>query len=460
MKTFPSAYADGSLHGTIIGAKLLNGLVDSVKALVIGSGGREHALVWSLLQSPRVSEVFCIPGNGGTASITGCRNLALSVSDFEGIARFALVNNCPLVVVGPEQPLAAGITDYLQQQGLKVFGPTQAGARVEASKAWSKALMIEAGIPTASARVFTDEATALAYVTQVGAPIVIKADGLAAGKGVTVAQTLESATTAITEAFGGKFGEAGQTIVIEDYMTGQEASVLAVTDGQTIRPLLPAQDHKAIGEGDTGPNTGGMGAYAPTPVVTPALMARIQTEVLDPALAAFQQQGIDYRGVLYAGLIITPEGDLKVVEFNCRFGDPETQVVLPLLETPLDELMLACIDGHLADFPPLQWKSGAAACVVAAAAGYPEAYPKGMAISGLSEADSDQTLVFHAGTRCQGEHVTADGGRVLGVTGIGDNFETAIANAYAGMAKIQFDHMYYRRDIGYRVRPTQARSED
>lgn len=436
-----------------------------MKALVIGSGGREHALAWSLLQSEKVDEVFCIPGNGGTAALANCRNLALTVNDFEGIARFALVNNCSLVVVGPEQPLADGITDYLQGEGLNVFGPSQAGAQIEASKAWSKALMVEAGIPTAQAQSFDALAPALAYLERVGAPIVVKADGLAAGKGVTVALTLAEAQTALQEAFGGKFGAAGHTVVIEEYLTGQEASVLAVTDGHTIRPLLPAQDHKAIGEGDTGPNTGGMGAYAPTPVVSDSLMARIQTEVLELALTAFQQRGITYCGVLYAGLMITPTGDPKVIEFNCRFGDPETQAVLPLLKTPLDQLMLACVEGRLAEFPPLEWRAGAAACVVAVAEGYPDAYPKGMAISGLDripplEADpaddpaKGQAIVFHAGTSVRQGHLCASGGRVLGITGIGEDVPTALAQAYAAATQIQFDHMYYRRDIGHRVAST------
>lgn len=423
-----------------------------MKALIVGSGGREHAIAWKLLQSPKITEVACVPGNGGTAMLPGCRNLGLSVSDFEGIARFALVNNYPLVVVGPEQPLADGITDYLQGQGLKVFGPVQAGAQLEASKAWSKALMEAAGIPTAKAQVFTEAATAIAYVEKQGIPIVVKADGLAAGKGVTVAQTLAEATTAIADAFSGKFGAAGQRVVIEEFMTGQEASVLAVTDGQTIRPLLPAQDHKTIGEGDTGPNTGGMGAYAPTPVVTPALMEQIQQAILEPTLRALRQRGIDYRGVLYAGLMITPEGDPKVVEFNCRFGDPETQAVLPLLETPLADVMLACVEGRLEALPPLEWKVGAAACVVAAAPGYPDAYPKGMAISGLDAAAATGAVVFHAGTRLKGTEVLTDGGRVLGITGLGADFSGAIANAYAAIGQIHFEGMYYRKDIGHRVK--------
>lgn len=423
-----------------------------MKALVIGNGGREHALAWKLLASPRVEEVMCVPGNGGTATLPGCRNVGLALNDFEGIARVALVNNLSLVVVGPEQPLAEGIADYLQQQGLKVFGPTQAGAQIEASKAWAKALMTEAGIPTAASAVFTAAAPAIAYLQQQPLPIVIKADGLAAGKGVTVAQTREAAIAAIEAAFEGQFGAAGERVVIEEFLTGQEASVLAVTDGDTILPLMPAQDHKQIGEGDTGPNTGGMGAYAPTPVVTPEILDKIQTQILAPAIATLKQRGIDYRGVLYAGLMISPTGDPWVIEFNCRFGDPETQVVLPLLETPLHEVLLACAEKRLATLPPLRWKAASAACVVAAADGYPGAYPKGMPITGLAAAADKEALVFHAGTQLQKGQLVANGGRVLGVTALGETFDQALQTAYEAIAEIQFDSIYYRRDIGYRVR--------
>jgi len=422
-----------------------------MKIVVVGSGGREHTLAWALLRSPQVSQVICIPGNGGTATLPHCHNLSLAEHDFAGIAQAALELGAALVVIGPEQPLALGITDYLQARGLKVFGPSQAGAQIEASKAWSKALMGEAGIPTAAAQVFTDREAALAYLQTQPVPIVIKADGLAAGKGVTVAQSREEAIQAVVDSFGGKFGEAGQQVVIEEYMTGQEASVLAVTDGQTIRPLLPAQDHKAIGEGDRGPNTGGMGAYAPTPVVTPAIMAVIQTQVLEPAIATLRGRGIDYRGILYAGLMITAAGQVRVVEFNCRFGDPETQAVLPLLQTPLEEVMLACVEGRLDQFPPLQWRSGSAACVVLAAEGYPGPYPQGMVITGLEAAAAQGALVFQAGTRYQGNQTIASGGRVLGVTGLGDSFPAALAAAYGAIDRIHFDQLYYRRDIGHRV---------
>ncbi|MBD1867542.1 phosphoribosylamine--glycine ligase [Cyanobacteria bacterium FACHB-471] len=422
-----------------------------MKVLVVGNGGREHALAWKLLQSARVQEIFCVPGNGGTARMERCRNLAMSVTAFEGIARFALVNNIGLIVVGPEVPLAAGITDYLKEQGLTVFGPTQAGAQIESSKAWAKELMREAGIPTAESAVFTDVRSAIAYIASRPVPIVVKADGLAAGKGVIVAETTQEAVEAIEAAFGGQFGEAGQRIVIEEFLTGQEASVLAVTDGLTIRALLPAQDHKRIGEGDTGANTGGMGAYAPTPIVTPALMNRIQREILEPAIATLNHRGIDYRGVLYAGLIITPAGDPKVIEFNCRFGDPETQAVLPLLETPLETLMLACAQQRLAQLPPLTWKPGASACVVIAAEGYPDTYKKGSPVTGIEAAEESGAVVFHAGTKLKQQQLVADGGRVLGVTAVGDSLEEAIAKAYRAVDCIEFDAMYTRRDIGHRV---------
>ena len=423
-----------------------------MKVLVVGNGGREHALAWKLLQSKQIEQVICVPGNGGTAGIKGCQNLPLAVDDFEGISQFAQNEGISLVVIGPEVPLAKGITDYLNSKGLKVFGPTRAGAHIEASKAWAKALMQEAGIPTAQAAVFTEATAAKSYVKAQGAPIVVKADGLAAGKGVIVAETVEQAQAAIDAMFGGEFGSAGKFVVIEECLTGEEVSVLALTDGLTIRPLQPAQDHKRIGEGDTGENTGGMGAYAPAPIATPEVMARIQKEVLEKAIAALRAKGIDYRGVLYAGLMMTPQGDFKVLEFNCRFGDPETQVVLPLLETPLEELILACVEQRLAEMPPIAWKQGAAVTVVAASGGYPGAYEKGKIITGIEQAEALETTVFHAGTNLNQEQLVTDGGRVLNVTAVGENFDQALAQAYAGIQCIQFEGMYYRRDIGHRVR--------
>ena len=428
-----------------------------MKVLVVGNGGREHALAWKLLQSERVREVFCIPGNGGTAQLPRCRNLALSVTDFEGIQRFALVNNIGLIVVGPEVPLAAGITDALQAQNITVFGPTQAGAQIESSKAWAKALMQEANIPTARSAVFTDRDAAIAYVAAQGAPIVVKADGLAAGKGVTVADTVEVANAAIEAAFAGQFGAAGQCVVIEECLTGQEVSILAITDGLTIRSLLPAQDHKRIGAGDTGANTGGMGAYAPAPIATPDLISRIQQEVLEPAIATLRNRGIDYRGVLYAGLMITPTGDPKVIEFNCRFGDPETQVILPLLDTPLDEVLLACAQQRLEQLPPLAWKPEVCAGVVVAAGGYPDRYQKGLSIRGIDSATETGAIVFQAGTRLKQNQLVTDGGRVLNVVATGEDFDSAFNQAYRAIEAIEFEGLYYRPDIGHRVR--QAKHE-
>jgi phosphoribosylamine--glycine ligase len=423
-----------------------------VKVLVIGNGGREHALAWKLLQSKKINKLVCVPGNGGTATMPGCENLPLAVDDFAGISEYAVNNDIPLVIVGPEVPLAQGITDYLQNQGLMVFGPNKEGAQIEASKAWAKALMTEAGVPTAKSAVFTEAAPAKAYIQSEGAPIVIKADGLAAGKGVTVAETIAQAEAAIEAIFQGQFGSAGSSVVIEECLVGQEVSILALTDGLTIRPLLPAQDHKRVGEGDTGDNTGGMGAYAPAPIATPQLMARVQTEVLERTIHALQARGIDYRGILYAGLMISPDGDFRVLEFNCRFGDPETQVILPMLETPLEDLILACIEQRLGDMPPIAWKQGAAATVVAASGGYPGEYIKGKVITGFAAAQTAGATVFHAGTRLNAvQEVVTDGGRVLNVTGLGEDFQAALAQAYAGIKSIQFDEMYYRRDIGYRV---------
>lgn len=418
-----------------------------VKILVIGNGGREHAIAWKLLQSQKIEEVICLPGNGGTATMARCRNYACRVDDFDEIANIVRTNDISLVVVGPELPLSLGITDYLQSHNIKVFGPTQAGAKIESSKSWAKSFMQEAGIPTAEAETFTEAAAAKAYVADRGAPIVVKADGLAAGKGVIVAATVAEAQTAIDRLFESNF----EVLVVEECLTGEEVSVLALTDGLTIRPLLPAQDHKRIGEGDTGANTGGMGAYAPAPILTPALMARVQVEVLEPAIATLQKRGIDYRGVLYAGLMITPAGDLKVLEFNCRFGDPETQAILPLLETPLEDLLLACSDRKLYAQPPIAWQPAVAACVVMSSAGYPGDYQTGKVITGIEEAETKGATVFHAGTNIPQQKLVTDGGRVLGVTGVGSDFAQAIDRAYGAVNCIQFEGMYYRRDIGHRA---------
>jgi phosphoribosylamine---glycine ligase len=422
-----------------------------MKVLLVGNGGREHAIAWTLLQSKDVETVFCAPGNGGTATLKGCQNIPFQIDDFAGISQFALQEKIDLVVIGPEVPLAHGITDYLQEKGLLVFGPKRMGAQIEASKAWAKAFMQEAGIPTAKCAVFTEVLTAKAYINSGKTPIVIKADGLAAGKGVIIAETTAQAEAAVESIFGGKFGSAGKFVVIEEYLEGQEISVLALTDGVTIRPLLPAQDHKRIGEGDTGDNTGGMGAYAPAPIATNEIMARIQKEVLESAIATFNKRGIDYRGVLYAGLMISPDGKFKVLEFNCRFGDPETQVVLPLLETPLIDLLLACTEQKLAAMPPIQWKNGSAVTVVAASGGYPGDYVNGKVITGISQAQTTSVNVFHAGTKLQSSQLLTDGGRVLNITATGKDFKQALAQAYHAIAHIKFAGMYYRRDIGHRV---------
>lgn len=419
-----------------------------MKALVVGSGGREHALAWTLLQSPNVEQVFCSPGNGGTATMTNCQNLPLAVDDFGGIKDAVREHQISLVVVGPEVPLSLGIVDYLREHQILVFGPTKTGAQIESSKSWAKEIMIQANVPTAQSATFTDAASAKEYIQTTGAPTVIKADGLAAGKGVIVAMTLEEAVVAVDELLGDQPGK----LVIEEYLTGSEVSVLAITDGKTIRPLTPAQDHKRIGEGDTGKNTGGMGAYSPVPLITKELMARIEQEVLQPTLEALNQRHIDYRGVLYAGLMITPAGEPKVIEFNCRFGDPETQVVLPLLDTPLDLILLACVEQNLAQLPPIKYKSGSAVCVVAAAGGYPDAYDRGNPITGLETAAKLGALVFHAGTKLESGQVVTAGGRVLGITALDQDFDRAIATAYDAMKSIKFEGIYYRRDIGHRYR--------
>jgi phosphoribosylamine---glycine ligase len=424
-----------------------------LKALIVGGGGREHAMAWKIAQSDNISQIFCIPGNGGTATMPKCRNVSLFVDDLEGILRFAEVQGIGLTIVGPEVPLSMGIVDDFHAAGMPVFGPTKAGAQIESSKSWAKDLMLAAKIPTAASQVFTESALAKAYIQQQGVPIVIKADGLASGKGVTVAMTLEEAQLAIDRCFSGQFGDAGETVLIEEYLEGQEVSVLAITDGKTIRSLLPAQDHKRLGDGDTGPNTGGMGAYAPAPLATPELMAKIQTSVLEPAIATLRQQGIDYRGCLYAGLMVSPAGEPKVIEFNCRFGDPETQAILPLLDSPLDELMLACIQGRLDQMPPISWKSESSVCVVMAAAGYPEKTQNGQFITGIGKAEETGALVFHAGTKLQNNSLVTAGGRVLGVTATGRNLNEAIARTYTAVGHLNSEGLVYRRDIGWRATP-------
>jgi phosphoribosylamine---glycine ligase len=417
-----------------------------VKILVVGSGGREHAIAWKLLQSPKVTQVLCVPGNGGTAKLDRCQNLSFRIDDFAGITRLIETNGVRMVVVGPEMPLAKGIVDHLQEKRIPVFGPVQAGARIESSKSWAKEMMLKAGVPTAKSETFKNSEAAKEYVRAQGAPIVVKADGLASGKGVVVAETVLEAETAIDQLFAQGFN----LLLIEEFLTGEELSVLAITDGITITPLLPAQDHKRIGDGDTGANTGGMGAYAPAPIGTPELMARVQKEVLEPMIKAFQDEGIDYQGILYAGLMVYPDGNFGVLEFNCRFGDPETQAILPLLETSLLDLFTACIERKLANIMPLAWYPAVATCVVVSAQGYPGSYTKGQPITSVA-APVNNTIIFQAGTQfTQGQLVT-DGGRVLGVTAFASTFAESISLAYQAIDSVHFDGMYFRRDIGQRA---------
>jgi phosphoribosylamine---glycine ligase len=417
-----------------------------VKILVIGSGGREHAIAWKLLQSPKVTQVLCVPGNGGTAKLDRCQNLSFRIDDFAGITRLIETNGVRMVVVGPEMPLAQGIVDHLQEKRIPVFGPVQAGARIESSKSWAKEMMLKAGVPTAKSETFKNSEAAKEYVRSQGAPIVVKADGLASGKGVVVAETVLEAETAIDQLFAQGFN----LLLIEEFLTGEELSVLAITDGITITALLPAQDHKRIGDGDTGSNTGGMGAYAPAPIGTPELMARVQKEVLEPMVKAFQEEGIDYQGILYAGLMVYPDGNFGVLEFNCRFGDPETQAILPLLETPLVDLFAACIERKLANIMPLAWYPAVATCVVVSAQGYPNNFSKGQPITSVA-APVNNTIIFQAGTQLTQGQLVTDGGRVLGVTAFASTFAESINLAYQAIDSVHFDGMYFRRDIGQRA---------
>ncbi len=417
-----------------------------MKVLVIGAGGREHCLVWKLGQSPLIEQIFCIPGNGGTARAAKTQNIALDPLNFEALAMFAQMEYLNWTFVGPEQPLAQGIVDYFLAMGMAIIGPTQEGAQIESSKAWAKALMAQAKIPTAQAQVFTELAMAKAQLEHRALwPVVVKADGLALGKGVVIAPDLVSAHAALVQCFA-----LSEQVIIEDFLVGEELSVLALTDGRVIVPLLAAQDHKTIGEGDTGPNTGGMGAFAPVPLATESVMQRVYDQVLVPTLKALQARGIDYRGILYAGLMIDREGQPWVVEFNCRLGDPETQAILPLLATDFAEICQALIDQTLEDIP-LTWHAGSSVCVVAVAEGYPGSYPSGDEITGIDRIDGG-IQVFQAGTRLDGDMVRTAGGRVLGITGVGNNLREALHLSYTALEKIHFSGMYYRRDIGFRIK--------
>lgn len=419
-----------------------------MRVLVIGGGGREHALVWKLALSPRVKKMYCVPGNPGISQLAECVNL--DINDNAALVEFALKHKIDLTVVGPEAPLANGIVDVFTAKGLKIFGPSRQAALIEGSKSFAKELMQKYGIPTARFEVFTDAAAAKQYIRQHGAPVVVKADGLAAGKGVIVAMTEKEALDGIDSIMCDKlFGSAGSQVVIEDYLVGEEASVLAFTDGKTIVPMVAAQDHKRIFDNDQGPNTGGMGTYAPAPVVTDAVAEQVVTKILIPVIEAMKNEGCPYRGCLYAGLMITSAGP-KVIEFNARFGDPETQVVLPLLESDLAAIMEACADGTLADID-IKWNDGAAVCVVLATQGYPAGYRKGDIIEGLDRAAEQGALIFHAGTARIDDNIVTNGGRVLGVTSVAADLRSAVDNAYAAVNKIKFNGMQYRRDIAYRA---------
>lgn len=415
--------------------------------LLLGSGGRECAIATSLVASPRCDKLYVAPGNGGMQAIAEC--VALDAEDGAAVASFASEHSCELVVIGPEAPLVAGVADAVRAAGIACFGPGAQGARVEGSKDFSKQLMMKYDLPTAAYGTFTDAASALAYIDEQGAPIVVKADGLAAGKGVTVAETVDEAKQAVNECFDGRFGDAGATVVIEEMLKGPECSILALTDGLTVLPLAPAQDHKRAYEGDTGPNTGGMGVYSPVPIVTDAEHAAM-ADIMERAVAGLRAEGIDYRGVLYGGFMLTSEGP-KLLEFNARFGDPETQVVLPRLETDLVDVMEAVATQKLADVQ-LSWNPGWAVSVVLASKGYPGSYDKGLPISGIDAANAcEGVTVYHAGTKLEDGVFYTNGGRVLNVTALGDTFEEARERAYAACDLIDWDGKTLRRDIGERA---------
>jgi phosphoribosylamine--glycine ligase len=418
---------------------------------VVGGGARENALAWALGRCPGVERVWVAPGNGGTAEVEGCAQLAVAESDGEGLLAAARERGVELVVVGPEAPLAAGLADALRAAGLAVFGPGADGARLEASKRWAKDLMVEAGVPTAGHWCVESAAEGLAVLERQGHPLVVKADGLASGKGVAVPDTLEECRLAIAEAFDGRFGAAATTVVLEERLEGPEVSVFALSDGERLVLLPPAQDHKRVGEGDTGPNTGGMGAYAPAPLLDAAGLEEARRLVLEPTLAALRRRGIDYRGVIYAGLMLTAAGP-KVIEFNCRFGDPECEALMPLLGPELAAVLLACATAGLAQAPPLTIQPGCSACVIAAAAGYPATPRSGDPLEGRPEARPWRQL-FHAGTRRRADgSCETSGGRVLALVAQAEDFDTAFARAYEGLEQVRFAGMHYRRDIGHQVR--------
>ncbi|WP_411833145.1 phosphoribosylamine--glycine ligase [Pseudoxanthomonas mexicana] len=422
-----------------------------MKLLVIGSGGREHALSWKLAQSPRVDEVLVAPGNAGTAREHKCRNVDVAATDIDGLLALVAREGVALTVVGPEAPLVAGVVDRFRAAGLRIFGPTAAAAQLEGSKAFAKDFLARHDIPTAFYAVFTEVEPALAYLREKGAPIVVKADGLAAGKGVIVAMTQAEAEAAVRDMLSGNaFGAAGARVVIEEFLEGEEASFISMVDGRTALPMATSQDHKRVGDGDTGPNTGGMGAYSPAPVVTPEVHARVMREVVEPTVAGMIADGMPFTGFLYAGLMIDASGAPKVIEFNVRFGDPETQPVMLRLQSDLVDLVEAAIEGRL-EGVQAQWDPRPSLGVVMAAANYPESPRTGDAIEGLDAPLPDDAKVFHAGTQLRDGRVVTSGGRVLCVAALGDSVADAQAHAYAAMRSIRWEGEFHRHDIGWRA---------
>lgn len=420
-----------------------------MKILIVGGGGREHAIAVSLARDERVTEIVCAPGNGGISGIARC--VPVKATDIEGQVSLAKAEKPDLVVVAPDDPLALGLVDRLTECGIRAFGPTKLAAEIEASKSFAKGLMAKYGIPTAECGVFDDIEAAKAYIREKGAPIVVKADGLALGKGVTVASTLEEALAAVDSAMGdGVFGAAGNRVVIEECLFGPEVSMLCFTDGKTIKTMVPSQDHKRALDGDKGPNTGGMGAISPVPCYTKEVHERCIREIYEPTVAAMNAEGRPFKGVLYFGLMLTAAGP-KVIEYNCRFGDPETQAVLPRLESSLLEIMLAITEERLSGIP-VEWDSGACAAVVLASGGYPGAYRTGYPISGIEDAEAMGAKVFHAGTKLDGGKTVTSGGRVLAVSCRADTLGKALDSAYACASKISFENMHFRKDIGHGAR--------
>ncbi len=417
--------------------------------LLLGSGAREHALAYKISKSRLTKKIFCAPGNAGIGQLAQCA--ALDLADFKQLIDFAKKEKIDFTIVGPEAPLAAGIVDEFLKHGLKIFGPVKAAARLESSKVFAKEIMAKYNVPTADFEIFDNLNSARAYVKKIGAPCVIKADGLAQGKGVVVAKTIEEANQALDLMINKRvFGEAGNKVIIEECLEGEEASILVLTDGENLLPLVSSQDHKRIFDGDLGPNTGGMGAYSPAPVVSEKLFAEILRDIIRPTLEALRKEGVIYKGVLYAGIMITNKGP-KTLEFNVRFGDPETEAILPRLDSDLLEVMLTLAEGDISKLK-LKWKKEACVCVVCASQGYPGKYDKGKEIFGLDDvAKLKDIVVFHAGTRKEGKKILTNGGRVLGVTGLGSTIKEAIEKTYGAVEKIRFDGMQYRRDIGRRA---------